>query len=105
MRNFHNMFSSHEFLRMPTLFNGFSPEIFMTNFNSNFGSDGDFMEMVRRMSEQEAAANAKKHKAKEESVKKLPIVKIEKKHCKKNASSGENETPSCAVCCDNINLG
>jgi hypothetical protein len=99
------MFSSHEFLRMPTLFNGFSPEMFMNNFNSNFNSDGDFMEMVRRMSEQEAAANAKKSKAKEESVRKLPIVKIENKHCKNNPSSGVKEAPSCAVCCENISIG
>ena len=60
--------------------------------------------MARRMSEQEAAANARKHKAKVETVKKLPIVKIESKHCKKG-SQGNLEPPTCTVCCENIIVG
>ena len=59
--------------------------------------------MVRRISEQEAEARAKKKKAKTEAVKKLPLVKIEAKHCKKNGS--EMEPPSCTVCCDTIAVG
>jgi hypothetical protein len=71
----------------------------MNNFNGNFTSDDDFFERIRRMSEMEAAASAKKKKAKVDSVKKLPIVKIENKHCKKGAK-GELEPPTCTVCCD-----
>lgn len=56
----------------------------MQNFNQNFGSEVDFFELARRMSEQEAAANAKKNKASASAIKKLPIVKIESKHCKKS---------------------
>ncbi len=85
----------------------------MSNFNSNFasgsnggsGEDGgvDFFEMVRRISEQEAEARARKKRAKTDAVSKLPVVKIEAKHCKKSGS--EMEPPSCTVCCDTINLG
>jgi hypothetical protein len=56
----------------------------MSNFNSNYGSDEAFMEMARNISEQEAAAQAKKKRAKVDLVKNLPRVKIENKHCKKN---------------------
>jgi hypothetical protein len=43
--------------------------MFMTNFNSNFASsqgrgEEDFIEMVRRISEQEAEARARKKRAK-----------------------------------------
>jgi hypothetical protein len=56
MRSFQELFSGHQFLRMHTMFQGFSPDQFMTNFNSNFASGGsqnemDFFEMVRRISE------------------------------------------------------
>ena len=95
---------------MNTLFQGFSPDQFMNNFQSNFassagGNDQDFFEMVRRISEQEAEARARKKRAKTESVQKLPIVKIEAKHCKKVIGSTEMEPPSCTVCCDAISLG
>lgn len=56
----------------------------MQNFSHNFTSDTDFFEMVRRMSEQDAATNAKRKKASNEAVKKLPVLKIEQKHCKKS---------------------
>ena len=124
MRSFQEIFSGHQFLRMHSLFQGFSPDMFMTNFNSNFasssgGGDGpngglggglngggiDFFEMVRRISEQEAEARAKKKRAKTDAVSKLPVVKIEAKHCKKTPNSTEMEPPSCTVCCDAIALG
>ena len=38
--------------------------------------------MVRRISEQEAERNRKKNKPSKEAVDKLPIIKIEEKHCK-----------------------
>lgn len=56
------------------------------------------------MSEQEAAANARKKRAKQESVQKLPVVKIENKHCKKG-TQGQMEPPTCTVCCDSISIG
>jgi hypothetical protein len=92
-------------LRMNTVFSGFSPDMFMNNFNRNFHSDGDFYEMARQMSEQEAQAQAKKNKASEAAVKKLPIVKIETKHCKKGEKGAELEPPTCTVCCEGIPLG
>ena len=73
--------------------------------------------MVRRISEQEAEKNRKKNKAKEESVKKLPIIKIEEQHCKKNPKAAGGlrvprnnktsnlEPPTCTVCCELIKLG
>jgi hypothetical protein len=68
---------------MNQLFQGFSPDQFMTNYNSNFVNENELMEMVRRMSERDAAAQAKKKRAKTDAVSKLPVVKIENKHCKK----------------------
>ena len=55
--------------------------------------------MVRRMSEQEAGRQG--NPADKEAVDKLPVIKIEKKHCKKN-EKGEMEEPSCTVCCEQI---
>ena len=104
LRTFTDVFAGHEFLRMNSLFSGFSPDYFMSNFNSNFTSDTDFLEMARRMSEQEAEARAKKKRAKTDSIKKLPIVKIESKHCKKSKTS-KLEPPTCTVCCENIGIG
>ena len=107
MRGFSELFSAPQFLRMNQMFQGFSPDMFMTNFNSNFqsGNSGevDFFEMVRRISEQEAEARAKKKRAKTDAVQKLPVVKIEPKHCKKTGN--DMEPPSCTVCCDTISLG
>ncbi len=54
----------------------------MTNFDSNFSPSNDIFEIVRRISEQEAEKNRKKNKANVEAVLKLPIIKIEEKHCK-----------------------
>ena len=53
LRNFMEVFSGREFLRMQMQYNEFSPNNFMQNFNSNFASD-DIFETIRRMSEQEA---------------------------------------------------
>lgn len=40
----------------------------MNNYNSNFFNEAQLLEIVRRMSEREAAAQAKKNKAKTEAV-------------------------------------
>ena len=54
----------------------------MANYDSNFSPSDDIFEIVRRISEQEAEKNRKKNKANVEAVQKLPIIKIEEKHCK-----------------------
>lgn len=45
----------------------------------------------------------KKKRAKGDTISKLPVVKIENKHCKKNGN--QMEPPTCTVCCENIALG
>ena len=68
---------------MQQAFNGASPSDFVNNFQSSFNPGDDIFEMVRRISEQEAEKNRKKNKAEVEAVNKLPVIKIEEKHCKK----------------------
>jgi len=74
----------------------------MSNYNQNFGGE-DFMEIVRRISEREAEARQKAKRAKIDAVDKLPLIKIEKKHCKQ--LKGSMEPPMCTVCCDSIFQG
>lgn len=88
-----------------------SDEDFGANFAQNFrsfhgGRGGNFFEeIIRRM--QEAARNEGDHArpADRETVAKLPIVKIEAKHCKLETESGKCEPPTCSVCMDTINIG
>lgn len=54
----------------------------MSNYNSNFNPDDSIFEMVRRISEEAAERQRKKKKADVGAVNKLPIIKIEEKHCK-----------------------
>jgi E3 ubiquitin-protein ligase RNF115/126 len=54
------------------------------------------------MSEMEAANQKKSKKAKKAAVDRLPRVKIEKKHCKKQQGGTKLEPPTCTVCCDPI---
>lgn len=63
----------------------------MTNFDSNFSPSNDIFEIVRRISEQEAEKNRKKNKANVEAVLKLPIIKIEEKHCKVVKQNQKNQ--------------
>jgi len=37
LRNFMDIFASHEFLRMRTQYSNFNPSEFMANFNQSFG--------------------------------------------------------------------
>lgn len=101
MRTFMNTFSSSEFLRMSNQYSQFNPRDFMSNFNQNFEGDA-FLEIVRRISEREAEARHQAKKAKKEAVDRLPVIKIEKKHCK--MINGALEPPMCTVCCDNIQM-
>lgn len=74
----------------------------MSNFNQNFAADDAFFEMVRRISEREAEARKKANAAKKDTVAKLPVIRIEKKHCK--TINNKLEAPMCTVCCEHIEL-
>ena len=67
---------------MQQTMSGASPSEFMQNYEGNFNQSEDIFEMVRRLSEQEADRNRQKNKSNPEVVAKLPIIKIEDKHCK-----------------------
>ena len=54
------------------------------------------------MSEEEAHRRQRAKRAKKEAVDRLPIIKIEQKHCKKKGQ--RYEPPTCTVCCDVIEL-
>jgi hypothetical protein len=54
----------------------------MNNYHSSFNPGDEIFEMVRRISEQEHERKRKQNRAKKEAVQKLPIIKIEEKHCK-----------------------
>ena len=90
----------------------------MANYDSTFNPGDDVFEIVRRISEQEAERNRRKNKAQPEAVSRLPIIKIEEKHCKaspmapgglrastKGSASKNLEPPTCTVCVERINLG
>ena len=92
--------------------NGASPSEFMSNYDSNFNPGDDVFEMVRRISEQEAERTRLKNKANPDVVAKLPVIKIEEKHCKSTPAVGkirakkdQLEPPTCAVCVEHISLG
>ena len=59
--------------------------------------------MVRRISEQEAQRNQKKKTASKQAVAKLPVVKIEPKHCKQTGAN-QYDPPSCTVCVEEIKM-
>ena len=99
LRNFMDVFNGREFLRMQMQYDDFNPNNFMNNYNQNFASD-DLFEMIRRMSEEEAQRQQRAKRAKKSAVERLPIVKIEEKHCKRKGEA--LEPPCCTVCCDNI---
>ena len=89
-----------------------SPTDFVSNYDSSFNPNDDILEIVRRISEREAEEKRKKNKASEDSVKQLPIIKIEEKHCKNvpgpgglRASKKKLEPPTCVVCVERIELG
>ena len=93
--------------------NGASPSEFMQNYEANFNPSEDIFEMVRRLSEQEAERNRKKNMSDPEVVAKLPIIKIEEKHCKALPQPGKirankkeaYEAPTCTVCVEHIDIG
>lgn len=89
---------------------------FMQNFNSSFTPDDAILEMVRRISEREAEEKRKKNRASVSAVEKLPIIEIEKKHCKPPKAAQGNvrayiseknrlEPPTCTICVEFIPQG
>jgi len=112
---FQHLFTGHQFLRMQQVYSGFSPSDFMNNYDASFNPNDEVIEIVRRISEREAEMNRQKNKATEEAVKQLPIIKIEKKHCKQSAmapgglrasAQKQNlEPPTCVVCVERIEIG
>jgi len=68
---------------MSQTMNGAAPNDFMSNFEQSFNPNDDIFEMVRRLSEQDAERKRKMNKASKEAIEKLPVIKIEEKHCKK----------------------
>ncbi len=81
---------------------GVNLQDFGLNFASNFRR-GNLIDLAQLISMADAGT-AGKPPASKEVVSKLPIFKVEEKHCKKGAD-GKLELPNCAVCCSNINLG
>ena len=87
---------------MQANYQNFDANSFMNNYNHNFASD-DLFEMIRRMSEEEAARQQRSKRAKKEAVDRLPMVDIAHKHCKK-LPNGKLEPPCCTICCESIEL-
>uniref|UniRef100_A0A7S3NZ19 RING-type domain-containing protein n=1 Tax=Euplotes crassus TaxID=5936 RepID=A0A7S3NZ19_EUPCR len=80
----------------------FNQESFMTNFQSNFRSSDIFQDIINRSAQE--AEEAAKRPTDKDIRKKLAVVKIGRKHCKKN-KDGKVEAPSCTVCISEIPKG
>lgn len=80
-------------------------EININDFRDNFASNFD-LENIFRLGQLLSMQNQQPSRppASKNAVGKLPIFKLEKKHCKID-SSGKLEYPGCAICCSNISLG
>ena len=71
----------------------------MNNFHANFRSSGGFEDLLEHiMRNQQPATNP----ASRDVVDKLPIIKVEEKHCKKIEGKEEVEPPSWPVCIEEI---
>jgi len=81
---------------------GIDLQDFGMNFSSNFRSGQiiDLIELLRSGGQGTDSAPP----ASKEAISKLPVFKIEEKHCKKD-EKGKLEQPNCAICCTDINLG
>jgi hypothetical protein len=81
---------------------GINLQDFGLNFASNFGR-GNLIDLVQLISMSDPVSSGKPPASKEV-LSKLPVFKLEEKHCKKTAE-GKIENPNCAVCCNDIKLG
>ena len=79
---FQELFIGRTLARVSRAFEGVSAEEFRNNFDQAFSPDEQILEMVRRISLREYEEQQRKNRASEESVKKLPIIIIEAKHCR-----------------------
>jgi len=75
---------------------------FGANYASNFDRDSLFN--LAQVISMQGHDHPGKPPASKAAVAKLPIFKLEEKHCKKGAD-GKLEQPGCAICCSNINMG
>eukprot|EP00826_Nyctotherus_ovalis_P033878 TRINITY_DN2765_c0_g1_i4.p1 TRINITY_DN2765_c0_g1~~TRINITY_DN2765_c0_g1_i4.p1 ORF type:complete len:372 (+),score=87.65 TRINITY_DN2765_c0_g1_i4:220-1335(+) len=80
---------------------GINLQDFGMNFASNF-RHGNLIDLVQLISMAEQGSSGKPPASKEV-VSKLPVFKVEEKHCKKG-EDGKVEVPNCAICCNDINL-
>jgi len=81
---------------------GINLQDFGLNFASNFRR-GNLVDLVQLISMSDPVSSGKPPASKEV-LSKLPVFKLEEKHCKK-ATDGKIENPNCAVCCNDIKLG
>jgi len=90
--DFPSIFNDNQFDSFGGRFqNMFDPSVFMNNFHSNFRSSRAFEDFLNRTAQMyEPHTNP----ASKEVVEKLPIIKVEEKHCKKNEDEDKLEPPS-----------
>lgn len=81
---------------------GINLQDFGMNFASNFRR-GNLIDLIQLISMADQGSSGKPPASKEV-VSKLPVFKIEEKHCKKG-NDEKLEAPNCAICCNDINLG
>ena len=81
---------------------GINLQDFGLNFASNFQHRnlGDLTQLINLSN----PVSHGKPPASKEVVSKLPVFKLEKKHCKPKPD-GTNEQPNCPICCSDIQLG
>lgn len=96
----HDFFSETDHFFPTTL--GVNLQDFGLNFASNFHR-GNLINLAQLLSMYDYG-NAGKPPTSKETLSKLPVFKLDKKHCKTDPS-GKLETPNCAICCNNIELG
>lgn len=100
MFDFPEIFDDNQFENFGGVFqNNFNPGDFMNNFHANFRSSGGFEDLLSHLMRNQQPAT---HPAARDVVDKLPVIKVEKKHCKKVEGKDEVEPPSCPVCIDEI---
>lgn len=81
---------------------GINLQDFGMNFASNFRR-GNLIDLIQLISMGDQGSSGKPPASKEV-VSKLPVFKIEEKHCKKD-EVGKLEMPNCAICCNDVKLG
>lgn len=92
MFDFPDIFNDNQFENFGGVFHeNFNPGNFMNNFHANFRSSGGFEDLLEHLMRDHQPAT---HPASRDVVDKLPIIKVEQKHCKKIEGKEEVEPPS-----------